>query len=68
MKKDKWQQMHTNSAKPTQVQAVRLYAILAPKAKKRKIVGTEPTLPTIRNLSATFNKKERRITPSNQKQ
>ena len=63
--RDKWQQTRKKTAKPTQMQAKRLNAILA---AKRKIVRLERTLPLIRDLSVTFNKKERRITPPNQRQ
>ena len=50
------------------MQTIRLNAILAANPRKRKIVGMEPTLPTVRDLSVTLNKKERGITPSNQRQ
>ena len=43
-------------------------ATLAANLKKQKIVGMEPTLPMIRDLSVTTNKIENRTTPSNQRQ
>ena len=50
------------------MQAPRLIAILAVNLTKRKIVGTEPTLPTIHDLNVIFNKKEKRIPTSKRQQ
>ena len=50
------------------MQATRSNVTPAPYPTKRKIVGMEPTLPTIRDPSVTTNKNEERITPSNQPQ
>ena len=43
-------------------------AIHAANPTKRKIVGKELTLPTIRDLSVTLHENEKRITPANQRQ
>ena len=44
----------------TTVQAIRSHAMLAANPTKRKIVGMEPTLPTIRDPSVTTNKNGKR--------
>ena len=54
--------------KPTLVQANRLNATHAANLTKRKIVGTEPTLPTIHDLSVTITRNQKRTFPSNQRQ
>ena len=56
------------TAKPKIVQAPRLNLILAANLIKRKIVGMEPTRPTIRGLSDTSNKKGRRKLLPNKRQ
>ena len=68
MRRDKWQQTRRNNGQTKKVQAPRLNAILAANLIKRKIVGMEPTQPTIRDLSVTSNKKRRRIPPPNKRQ
>ena len=55
-------------ATPKIVQALRLNAILVANLIKQKIVGMEPTRPTIRGLSDISNKKGRRIPLPNKRQ
>ena len=54
--------------KPTLVQANRLNATHAANLTKWKIVGTEPTLPTIHDLSVTITRNQKGTFPSNQRQ
>ena len=65
MKRDKWVQTRKNNGQTNHRAG---NAIHAAKPTKRKIVGTEPTLPMIRDLSVTLHENEKRITLSNQRQ
>ena len=67
IKKDKWLQICNRTAQ-TKAQTPHSNVTLAANPTKRTIVGMEPMLPTIHDLSVTTNKYERRITPSNQRQ
>ena len=54
--------------KPTLVQASRSNVTHAANPTKRKIVGTEPTLPTIHDPSVTITRNQKGTSPPNQRQ
>ena len=70
MKRDKWQQTGKNNGQTNHSAGRLLTCDTCGKPHKTEdyVVGMEPTLPTIRDLSVTLHKNERRITPSNQRQ
>ena len=68
MKRDKWMQTRKNNGQTNTSAGKPLNAKHAANPTKRKIVGTEPTLPTIHDLSVTTIQNQKRTFPSNKRQ